>query len=124
MKKKIVGVILGCLLIGSMLFTACDMDQYIPFINPTLADQLEQLKSKQSISQNGRQFEPWTFDTTGVNSYNFRVLGNRLAVGRRTLDPLGKVRILLPQPFWKHSELLYEKKSLIPALKQLLDTCI
>ena len=26
------------------------------------------------------------------------VLGNRLAVGHRTLDPAGKVRILLPQP--------------------------
>ena len=30
--------------------------------------------------------------------YNFGVLGNRLVVGQRTLDPPGKVRILLPQP--------------------------
>ena len=30
--------------------------------------------------------------------YNFDVLGNSLAVGQRTLDPPGKVRILLPQP--------------------------
>ncbi len=30
--------------------------------------------------------------------YYLRVLGNSLAVGQRTLDPPGKVRILLPQP--------------------------
>ena len=50
-------------------------------------------------------------------------LGNRLAVGQRTLDPPGKVRILLPQPVKKLSELLFEKKSLIPALQQILNTC-
>ena len=31
-------------------------------------------------------------------SYNPRLLGNRLAVGQRTLDPLAEVRILVPQP--------------------------
>ena len=35
-------------------------------------------------------------------SYNLGVLGNSLAVGQRTLDPPGKVRILLPQPFGNH----------------------
>ena len=30
--------------------------------------------------------------------YNPRLLGNRLAVGQRTLDPLAEVRILVPQP--------------------------
>jgi hypothetical protein len=28
-------------------------------------------------------------------------LGNRLVVGQRTLNPYGKVRILLPQPFFR-----------------------
>ena len=37
-------------------------------------------------------------DTRMSTSYNKRVLGNSLAVGQRTLDPPGKVRILLPQP--------------------------
>ncbi len=40
------------------------------------------------------------FDTSRVNSYNLSVLGNRLAVGQRTLNPPRKVRILLPQPAW------------------------
>jgi hypothetical protein len=31
-------------------------------------------------------------------SYNPSLLGNRLAVGQRTLDPLAEVRILVPQP--------------------------
>jgi transcriptional regulator with XRE-family HTH domain len=31
-------------------------------------------------------------------SYNPKLLGNRLAVGQRTLDPLAEVRILVPQP--------------------------
>jgi hypothetical protein len=31
-------------------------------------------------------------------SYNLGALGDRLAVGHRTLDPAGEVRILLPQP--------------------------
>ena len=31
--------------------------------------------------------------------YYLAVLGNSLAVGQRTLDPPGKVRILLPQPY-------------------------
>ena len=47
-------------------------------------------------------------------------LGNRLAVGQRTLDPPGKVRILLPQPLCKHAGLLFHKKQLIPALQQFL----
>ncbi len=49
---------------------------------------------------------------TGVNfSYNQITLGNRLVVGQRTLNPSTKVRILLPQPVWKHSELLSEKSN-------------
>ena len=39
-----------------------------------------------------------TFDRNGLSGYNQCALGNRLAVGLRTLDPCGKVRILLPQP--------------------------
>ena len=38
-------------------------------------------------------------DTRMSTSYNKRVLGNSLVVGQRALDPSGKVRILLPQPF-------------------------
>ena len=36
--------------------------------------------------------------TNRLFSYNPRLLGNRLAVGQRTLDPLAEVRILVPQP--------------------------
>ena len=32
----------------------------------------------------------------------------------------GAVRIHSDQPLWKHSELLFEKKQLIPELQQLL----
>ena len=46
-----------------------------------------------------------TFDIRGVNYYNFnRMLGNSLAVGQRTLNPSGKVRILLPQPSYLGSD--------------------
>ena len=34
------------------------------------------------------------------NSYNISLLGISLAVGRLTLDQLGQVRILDPQPVW------------------------
>ena len=44
-------------------------------------------------------------DTRMSTSYNKRVLGNSLAVGQRTLDPPGKVRILLPQPFGNYISL-------------------
>ena len=47
-------------------------------------------------------------------------LGIRLAVGQQTLDLHGEVRILYPQPFKKLSELLFERKLLIPALRQLV----
>ena len=36
--------------------------------------------------------------TDRVNSYNKHLLGISLAVGRLTLDQLGQVRILDPQP--------------------------
>ena len=52
--------------------------------------------------------------------YNVGALGNRLAVGHVTLDHVGQVRILVPQPVWKHSELLFKKKELVPALVQFL----
>ena len=35
------------------------------------------------------------------NSYNINLLGISLAVGRLTLDQLGQVRILDPQPIWR-----------------------
>jgi hypothetical protein len=35
------------------------------------------------------------------NSYNINLLGISLAVGRLTLDQLGQVRILDPQPVWR-----------------------
>ena len=38
------------------------------------------------------------FDCCLTNSYNFKSLGISLAVGRLTLDQLGQVRILDPQP--------------------------
>ena len=38
------------------------------------------------------------FDALRVNSYNLPLLGISLAVGRLTLDQLGQVRILDPQP--------------------------
>ena len=37
-------------------------------------------------------------DSTNAKCYNLDVLGNRLVVGQRTLDPLAVVRIHLPQP--------------------------
>ena len=43
-----------------------------------------------------------------------------VVVARGTLDPLALVRIQARQPVWKHSELCFEKKQLIPALQQLL----
>ena len=38
------------------------------------------------------------FDMAGADSYNSKLLGISLAVGRLTLDQLGQVRILDPQP--------------------------
>jgi hypothetical protein len=38
------------------------------------------------------------FDMAGADSYNSKSLGISLAVGRLTLDQLGQVRILDPQP--------------------------
>ena len=52
-----------------------------------------------------RQLKRWTVQTVTkkvavdtASCYNPNELGIRLAVGRRTLDPLGQVRILDPQP--------------------------
>jgi hypothetical protein len=49
-------------------------------------------------------------------------LGIRLAVGQQTLDLFTQVRILDPQPLRKLPELLFEKKLLIPALRQLVSS--
>jgi hypothetical protein len=43
-----------------------------------------------------------------------------VVVAQGTLDPLAQVRILARQPVSTHSELAFEKKRLIPALRQLL----
>ena len=42
-----------------------------------------------------------------------------VAVAQRTLDPFAQVRILARQPLMIHSELVFDKKRLIPALQQL-----
>ncbi len=60
-----------------------------------MVNDLPAAKVVSKLVSNGEQD---TFDTYRVNSYNLGVLGNSLAVGQRTLDPPGKVRILLPQP--------------------------
>jgi hypothetical protein len=44
------------------------------------------------------------------------ILGIRLVVGQQPLELHGKVRILHPQPI----KLLFEKKPLVPAIKQLI----
>jgi len=36
----------------------------------------------------------------------------------------GSESLLSGQPLWKHSELLFEKKNLIPALRQILTACL
>ena len=48
-------------------------------------------------------------NTSDVCGYNLdsQSLGHRLAVGQRTLDPYGKVRILVPQPVKTLSGLLF-----------------
>ena len=43
-----------------------------------------------------------------------------VVVAQGTLDPLAQVRILARQPIKKLSELLFEKKQLLPELQQLL----
>jgi hypothetical protein len=43
-----------------------------------------------------------------------------VVVAQGTLDPLAQVRILARQPVFTHSELVFEKKRLIPALQQLI----
>ena len=43
-----------------------------------------------------------------------------VVVAQRTLNPPTQVRILARQPIKKLSELLFEKKQLLPALVQLL----
>ena len=45
-----------------------------------------------------------------------------VVVAQGILDPLAQVRILARQPVFTHSELVFEKKALIPALQQLLTT--
>ena len=48
------------------------------------------------------------------------LLPSCVVVAQGTLDPLAQVRILARQPVFTHSELVFEKKGLIPALQQLL----
>jgi hypothetical protein len=59
---------------------------------PAPASLLDRLNSyHRSVKQN-------IFDMAGADSYNSKSLGISLAVGRLTLDQLGQVRILDPQP--------------------------
>ena len=52
-------------------------------------------------SNNKSKSKQNAFDAPRANSYNGMSLGISLAVGRLTLDQLGQVRILDPQPVWR-----------------------
>ena len=53
---------------------------------------------KQNVGQNVKQSTHRVIAPDKRNSYNINLLGISLAVGRLTLDQLGQVRILDPQP--------------------------
>ena len=54
--------------------------------------------SKRVLSKFMSSVKQPELDENPLFRYNPRLLGNRLAVGQRTLDPLAQVRILVPQP--------------------------
>ena len=56
---------------------------------------------KQNVGQSVKQSRHPVVAPDKRNSYNINLLGISLAVGRLTLDQLGQVRILDPQPVWR-----------------------
>lgn len=55
--------------------------------------------SNRVVSRMVSSGQRYNFDLPLINSYNYVRLGNRLAVGRQTLDLQAVVRIHVPQPF-------------------------
>jgi len=53
-------------------------------------------------------------------SYKLRVEGKKEEGGRRRGTPAERTSGWRGSPHWKHSELVFEKKQLIPALQQFL----
>ncbi len=60
---------------------------------------LRKCASQKVVSTPVSSFEQDKIAIGIAGCYNLDMLGNRLVVGQRTLNPPGKVRILLPQPF-------------------------